>query len=107
MVMKIWLADAAGGDIEFIPAKAGDLIVWDWRLPHGNSKNLSSRPRLAFYVAMYPNTNTALREAAIASWRSGRRVPWWRRRRDYDRIEPWPPARLSDLGRRLIGLDAW
>jgi len=56
--------------------KAGDLIVWDWRLPPGNSKNLSIRPRLAFYVAMYLNTNTALRDAAIESWRSGRCVPW-------------------------------
>ena len=85
----------------------GDLIVWDWRLPHSNSKNLSTRPRVAFYVAMYPNTNIALRDAAIESWRSGRCVPWWRNRWGYDRIEPWPPARLSDLGRRLIGLDAW
>jgi hypothetical protein len=71
---------ATGRDIAFIPAKAGDLIVWDWRLPPGNSKNLSTRPRLAFYVAMYPNTNTALRDAAIESWRSGRCVPWRNRR---------------------------
>jgi hypothetical protein len=102
-----WLAKTAGHDIAFIPAKAGDLIVWDWRLPHSNSKNLSTRPRLTFYVAMYPNTNTALRDAAIESWRSGHCVPWWRNRWGYDRIEPWPPARLSELGRRLIGLDAW
>jgi hypothetical protein len=41
-----------------------------------------------------------VRDAAIELWRSGRRVPSWRNRRGYDRIEPWPPARLSELGRR-------
>jgi ectoine hydroxylase-related dioxygenase (phytanoyl-CoA dioxygenase family) len=99
-----WLAETTGRDIAFIPAKAGDLIVWDWRPPHGNSKNLSTRPRIAFYVEMYPNTNIALRDAAIESWRSGRCVPRWRNRPGYDRIEPWRPARLSELGRRLVGL---
>jgi hypothetical protein len=43
-----WLAEAAGHDIVLIPAKAEDLIVWDWRLPHSNSKNLSTWPRVAF-----------------------------------------------------------
>ena len=59
-----WLAETTGRDIAFPPAKAGDLIVWDWRLPHGNSKNLPTRPRIVFYVAMYPDTNIALRDAA-------------------------------------------
>ena len=34
------LAKVTGRDIAFISAKAGDLIVWDWRLPHSNSKTL-------------------------------------------------------------------
>jgi hypothetical protein len=75
--------------------KTGDLIVWDWRLPHSNSKTLSTRPRLA------------LRDTAIESWRGSRCVPWWWRHRGYDRIEPRPSARLSELDRRLIGLHAW
>jgi hypothetical protein len=90
-----WLAEVTGRDIAFIPAKAGDLIVWDWRLPHSNSKTLSTRPRLA------------LRDTAIESWRGSRCVPWWWRHRGYDRIEPRPSARLSELDRRLIGLHAW
>jgi hypothetical protein len=44
---KNCLAETTGRDFAFIPAKAGNLIVWDWRLPPGNSKNLSTRPRLA------------------------------------------------------------
>src|SRR6516225_3836713 len=40
-----WLADIAGREIAHVRAQAGDLIVWDSLLAHGNSKNLSSRPR--------------------------------------------------------------
>ncbi|MGH7005784.1 MAG: phytanoyl-CoA dioxygenase family protein, partial [Alphaproteobacteria bacterium] len=102
-----WLADTAGREIVHVSAQAGDVIVWDSRLPHGNSRNESDRPRLAFYLHMFPATDAAHRAVAIESWRSGRCVPEWRRRFGYDRIEPWPPARLTPLGRKLIGLDPW
>lgn len=102
-----WLADADGRAVVHVPAAAGDLIVWDSRLPHGNSKNRSARPRIAFYVAMSPTRDARLAEPAIESWRSGRCVPWWGTRPGYDRVEPWPPARLTPLGRRLLGLDPW
>lgn len=49
----------------------------------------------------------ALRQANVDSWRTGRCFPWWRDRPGYDRIEPWPPAALTQLGRRLLGLDDW
>lgn len=102
-----WFAAADEREIVSVPAAAGDLIAWDYRLPHGNSKNSSTVPRLAFYVAMYPTLDERLRQAAIESWRTGRCVPWWRSRPGYDRAEPWPPADLTGLGRRLLGLDAW
>jgi hypothetical protein len=101
-----WLADTAGREIVHVPASAGDLIVWDSRLPHGNSRNLGAAPRLAFYIQMFP-ADRAQSDVAIASWRSGRCVPWWRDRPGYDRTEPWRPATLSPLGRRLLGLDSW
>jgi hypothetical protein len=102
-----WLAITNSREIVYVEAKAGDLIVWDSRLPHGNSKNLSATPRVAFYILMGPTDNEALRQANIESWRSGRCVPWWRDRPGYDRTEPWPPADLTDLGRKLLGLDNW
>jgi ectoine hydroxylase-related dioxygenase (phytanoyl-CoA dioxygenase family) len=102
-----WLADRTGRDIVHVPAGTADLIVWDSRLPHGNSKNNSAHPRLAFYVLMGPQSEAAQRAAAIHSWRTGACVPWWRSRPGYDRIEPWPPAQLTDLGRRLLGLEEW
>jgi hypothetical protein len=99
-----WLAATEGRDIVYVPAQAGDLVVWDSLLAHGNSKNLSPRPRLAFYVLM-GRANDRLREAEVESWRTGRCVPWWRNRPGYERVEPWPPAKLTELGRRLLGLD--
>jgi hypothetical protein len=101
-----WLADTTGRDIVHVPAQAGDLIVWDSRLPHGNSKNLSARPRLAFYVMMV-RADKAAPEVGVESWRTGRCLPWWRDRPGCDRVEPWPPATLTELGRRLLGLDTW
>jgi Phytanoyl-CoA dioxygenase (PhyH) len=102
-----WLPDTRGHAIEHVPAQIGDLIVWDYRLPHGNSQNLSARPRLAFYISMHPAGDAALRQANIESWRTGYCVPWWRDRPGYDRRECWAPAKLSELGRKLLGLDAW
>jgi hypothetical protein len=101
-----WLADTTGREIIHLSAKAGDLIVWDSRLAHSNSKNESSRPRIAFYILMGPADDRS-RQTAVESWRSGRCVPWWRSRPGYDRIEPWPPAILTELGRKLLGLDSW
>ena len=104
---KDWLTKKVEGrEIVNVSARAGDLIVWDSRLPHSNSKNVSSVPRIAFYVMMSPMTE-ALRQANVDSWRTGRCVPWWRNRPGYDRIEPWPPAALTQPGRRLLGLDDW
>jgi hypothetical protein len=106
---ETWLADASGREIVYVPAAAGDLIVWDSHLPHGNSKNLADRPRLAFYISMFPADDSSERErrASVESWQTGRCVPWWRSRPGYERVEPWPPAKLTPLGRRLLGIDAW
>jgi hypothetical protein len=105
--VKNWLAKyIEGREIVNVPARAGDLIVWDSRLPHGNSKNTSSEPRIAFYVMMRPIVED-LRRMNVDSWRTGRCIPWWRDRPGYDRIEPWPPAALTQLGRHLLGLDDW
>jgi Phytanoyl-CoA dioxygenase (PhyH) len=106
---ETWPANASGREIVYVPAAAGDLIVWDSHLPHGNSKNLADRPRLAFYVSMFPadDSHERGRLESVESWRTGRCVPWWRGRPGYDRAEPWPPAKLTPLGRRLLGIDRW
>ncbi len=96
-----------------IEADAGDFIVWHSALPHGNSRNRSDKPRLAQYVRLFPAqpSNETLRELRIASWRESahpafqnpRAFPGDPRRRE----ALTPPAELTPLGRRLLGLDDW
>jgi hypothetical protein len=102
-----WRAQTGEEAIEHVSADTGDLIVWDYRLPHANSRNLSTRPRLAFYILMAPARDDAMRAENVDSRRTGRCVPWWRDRPGYGRIEPWTPASLTSLGKRLLGLDNW
>lgn len=101
---------ATGLEAVAIPARAGDLIVWDRLLPHGNGRNVSNRPRLAQYVTLFPaaEADTRQRDRRVRQWRErrgpgGRAFPGdprgWERR--------YPPAELSPLGRRLLGLDSW
>ena len=45
--------DLTGYEIEPIPGKAGDFLIWNRLLAHGNGHNVSKRPRLAQYIAMF------------------------------------------------------
>jgi len=95
-----------------IPMRAGDLLIWNTRLAHGNGHNVSSRPRLAQYITMQParQEDEVERLARIDRWRNRKKPP-------YDRAFPGDPRRveelhgttaeLTQLGRRLLGLEAW
>lgn len=37
-----------------IAGRAGDLVIWDHKLPHGSRPNRSTQPRIVQYVNMYP-----------------------------------------------------
>jgi len=102
-----WEPEVGEADVLEVPARAGDLIVFDSRLPHANSRNRSDRPRLAFYIQMFPEGDEAERNVRVDCWRSGMCHPAWRWRRGADEPEPWAPATLSRLGRLLLGVDRW
>ena len=103
--------DLTGRSVVPIPGKAGDLLIWNSMLPHGNGHNRSSKPRLAQYISMSParESNEEYRQYRIDCWK--RRLP--------PRGEPFPgdprrkeelfgkTAELTPLGRRLLGLDSW
>lgn len=98
-----------------VAARAGDLVVFNSLLLHGNSVNTSSRPRLAQYVTMFPSEphDEGARQSRIASWRTngipddfyipGKLFP------PTESHEPpgGPPAHLTPLGQRLLGLESW
>ncbi|MFB6136402.1 MAG: phytanoyl-CoA dioxygenase family protein [Halobacteriaceae archaeon] len=98
------------GDVEAVPGEAGDLVVWDRLLPHGNGVNRTDEPRFAQYVAMEPARfgDHEARAARVASWREQR--PYF----DHQTPDPreWERrncerADLTPLGRRLLGADPW
>lgn len=106
-----WKPDVAGFAVEFIPLKAGDLLIWNSLLAHGIRPNRSNRVRMAQYISMTPaqEDNEALRAWRIRSWREreppqGYAFPGdprgWEKTR-------YPTAVLTDLGKRLLGLERW
>jgi hypothetical protein len=103
------LPDPTGLEIKTIPGKAGDLLIWHSLLPHGNSRNRSTRPRLAQYITMYPPRDEEERTFRIQAWQAllpprGKAFPGdprgWER-------QHYGPPQLTDLGRKLLGLDPW
>ncbi|MBC8102131.1 MAG: phytanoyl-CoA dioxygenase family protein [Cytophagales bacterium] len=101
----------SGLTVEPIVGKAGDLIIWDVMLAHGNGHNVSTKPRLAQYISMFPARPAASeqREERIRQWRE--HTP------PKNKIFPGDPreieetlgrtAELTPLGKKLLGLDDW
>jgi hypothetical protein len=65
-----WSPQVDGYEVVEVPAGQDDLIVWESRMPHANSRNTSDRPRLACYVSMNPATPDERRMTAECA-RSG------------------------------------
>jgi len=94
--------DLDGHEIVPVPGRAGDLVLWDIRLQHGNMANRDRSPRVVQYVSMFPH----------GAWRDTpedhQRL--WREGRDWQDEKGPPdhePAELTALGRRLVGLDPY
>lgn len=97
-----------GYELQSIPAKAGDLIIWDMRLPHGNGYNMSKEPRLAQYITMYrAGQNEKAREERIQRWRERMPASWAPGDERGWEQQFGKTAELSPLGRKLLGLDSW
>jgi hypothetical protein len=94
-----------------IPMKAGDLLIWNRTLAHGNGRNEGTRPRLAQYITMYPaSENEEQRQDRVSCWRERRAPHFWEREipeKYQGRERNHPPAELSILGRKLLGADKW
>jgi len=91
-----------------IEGKAGDVIFWSTKLPHGTATNLSNRPRVAAFVSMQPPADYAqLRESMKTWWLTKRALDHWRGLPGQVDPEPGAPAVLSELGLKLIGVLPW
>lgn len=94
-----------------IPMQAGDLLIWNRLLAHGNGRNEGTQPRLAQYITMFPaRDDEEMRHERVTCWQE-RRAPntWEREIPDLyrGREAQYPVAELSPLGRKLLGVDSW
>jgi hypothetical protein len=102
--------DLTGFEVQAIPGKAGDLLIWHSLLPHGNGRNRTNQPRLAQYITMYPPRDNAEERAfRIQAWQErlpprGGAFPGDPRGLEQKEGQT---AELTPLGKRLLGLEAW
>jgi hypothetical protein len=61
--------DLAGHDVVEVPARRGDLVIWNARLPHQGGRNRGGRPRVSLAVTMHPEGTDADRQDRIECWR--------------------------------------
>jgi len=101
--------DYTGYEITRPRLAAGDLLVWTTQLLHGNGHNTSGKPRFAQYISMNPPGDEEQRRQRVAAWQanthpSGTPCPGDPRGIEEQRPEP---AHLTELGRKLLGIDPW
>jgi hypothetical protein len=91
-----------------VTGRAGDMILWSTKLPHGSGANLSKRPRIAMFVCMQPPSDDLDLPEKLKSWWLTKRAPdYWRGLPGQLDPEPGQAAILTELGRRLIGALPW
>jgi hypothetical protein len=101
--------DVGDHEVRAIPGEAGDLVIWDRLLPHGNGHNDSDEPRFAQYISMSPADpeRQESRKTAIESWRNNEApMNWAGDPRGWEK-RSGRPAELTPLGRKLLGIDRW
>ncbi|MEL7105509.1 MAG: phytanoyl-CoA dioxygenase family protein [Pseudomonadota bacterium] len=107
------LPDMAGLERENISLDPGDLLIFNSLLAHGVRPNLSDdRFRMAQYVSMHPAdlTNAEERAERVRLWQKiepPNRPDFPGDPRDWEKKNNGGPAKLTPLGRRLLGVDAW
>ncbi len=95
-----------------VPLEAGDLLIFNSTEPHGIRPNLSKdKVRIAQYISMMPaqDHDEELRQWRIKSWKErvapeGYAFPGDPRNWEQMRYQT---AYLSELGKKLLGLENW
>lgn len=101
--------DVAAYPLVPVGGTQGSLVIWHRRMPHTSLPNDTERPRLVQYVTMAPaRDEDACRELARLTLE--KRPPAWAVRQKVPGQldpEPGPPVKLTALGRKLAGIEAW
>jgi Phytanoyl-CoA dioxygenase (PhyH) len=104
--------DISGFELVKVKMEAGDLLIFNSLEPHGIRPNTSgNKVRIAQYISMMPaeEDNEALKEWRITSWRD-RKAPegyaFPGDPRNWEQTK-YGTAELSELGKKLLGLEKW
>tara|TARA_B100001142_G_scaffold158432_2_gene158868 strand:- start:14105 stop:15058 length:954 start_codon:yes stop_codon:yes gene_type:complete len=106
------LPDMTGLSRKNITLEAGDLLIFNSLLPHGVRPNHSEgRVRMAQYISMFPAEleNESERAERIRLWQNieaPNRPDFPGDPRGWEK-QHYGPADLTQLGRKLLGLDLW
>ncbi|MEL7039094.1 MAG: phytanoyl-CoA dioxygenase family protein [Cyanobacteria bacterium J06592_8] len=84
-----------------IPLREGDLMIFSWGQLHSALPNHNSQMRLHQYMRMFPAVDINPFYAEYESSTLEKLLPQYSDRFDINKIE------LSDLGRKLLGLESW
>eukprot|EP01041_Mallomonas_annulata_P010735 gene10735-22426_t len=92
---------------EHIPCRAGDMVCWDFRIPHANArKNTTHTAREVVYIGLLPDItmNRMYAEYQLQLYRAGQ-VPMdqWH---EHDK-EQSNDYEFSPLGRQLMAMESW
>ena len=92
-----------------LAGRAGSLVVFHRLMPHTNTVNTSDLPRYVQYVAMQPRGTEEERDVRVKEFQERRPPAWAVRQKITGQLipEPGDPPPLTDLGRKLVGLDSW
>jgi Phytanoyl-CoA dioxygenase (PhyH) len=118
-VPKKYLAEMR---VETVPLRAGDMVIWRRKLPHGNGENTSSVPRMCQYITYVPEGHINRPSPQGSLWRIPlhERIECWRNSREpscrsnvawasssSSSSSAVEPIALSELGQRLLGIESW
>ena len=96
--------DYSATDLICPEMKAGDLLMWDSFLPHGNGPNRGKRSRYAQYVTMFPEGDDRLRAERFEGFVLRKPPSGWAFPGDPRGVEARQGITvLSDLGKKLLG----
>jgi ectoine hydroxylase-related dioxygenase (phytanoyl-CoA dioxygenase family) len=103
--------DTTGFELVKVKLEAGDLLIFNSLQPHGIRANTSeNKVRIAQYIAMMPaqEDNQELVDWRINSWQSREAMQGYAFPGDpMEREKQNPVAELSDLGKKLLGVEKW
>lgn len=103
--------DTTGFEIVKVKLEAGDLLIFNSLQPHGIRPNTSNdKVRIAQYISMMPaqEDNEELRQWRINSWQGREAMQGYAFPGDpMEREKQNSVAELSELGKKLLGLERW